>query len=211
MLETGKTNTRRLIKRAAIIGRLFYHTAQCLLAQTHPMEGTGTQRKSPSMLSVELHHAHQVCGIVAHNKDRGICSVAIRSLAIASSALADPAEQDEVLEIMSRIANESGWRLGGVTDGLKRSWGRQRSEKGGLVALLEQKQEERGGAGTPTPLKPVKEAPIPAPMVEKVAPPVPVKAAVNPLSLGDFNLPNHPYQNWYEPPSRTTGFSQPFF
>lgn len=172
------------------------------------MEAT---RTSPSMRNVQLHHAHQVCGIVAHNKDRGICSVAIRSLAIASSVLTDPAEQDEVLEIMGRIASESGWRLGGVTAELRRAWGREGSGKGALAALLGKKQEGRAGAGSPVPARQVKEAPSPAPVVEKVAAPAPAKAAVNPLSLGDFSLPNHPYQNWYEPPSRVTSFSQPFF
>lgn len=198
---TFQSNASRLIKRAAIIGRLFYHTAQCLLAQTHPMEPT---RSSPSMRTVQLHHAHQVCGIVAHNKDRGVSSVAIRSLAIASSVLADPSEQDEVLEIMTRIAKESGWQLGRVTGELRRAWGREGAGRPGIVAVMEKR-----GAGTPAPVRAVKEEPSPAPVVEKA--PAPVKVAVNPLSLGDFSLPNHPYQNWYEPPSRATGFSQPFY
>ncbi|SPO01401.1 related to regulatory protein for the arginine catabolic pathway [Cephalotrichum gorgonifer] len=232
-----------LIKRAAIIGRLFYHTAQCLLAQTHPMEST---RSSDEMRAIQLHHAHQVCGIVAHNKDRGVSSVAIRSLAIASSVLVDPAEQDEVLEIMEKITSESGWRLGRVITSLKKAWGRESVEKGGLAAMLgqvpssaqQQQQQQQSQqkstqvatvrrapsqSHTPVPFQPLTpqqtaptkvSTPSPAPMVPvpPVVAPAPVNAAViNPLSLGDFSLPNHPYQNWYEPPSRATSFSQPFF
>lgn len=215
-----RTNTPRLIKRAAIIGRLFYHTAQCLLAQTHPMEPT---RCSPSMRAVQLHHAHQVCGIVAHNKDHGVSSVAIRSLAIASSVLSDRGEQDEVLGILRRITRASGWRLGGVEGELRRAWGRDGESVGsdggaggggggggggkdggkGLERPFEGKGTVRpveARAGTPGPV-----------VAERVVTSAPVKAAVNPLSLGDFSLPNHPYQNWYEPPSRGTTFSQPFF
>lgn len=169
------------------------------------MEST---RTSPSMRTVQLHHAHQVCGIVAHNKDRGVCSVAIRSLAIASSVLTDAAEQDEVLEIMRRITSESGWRLGGVTGELRKAWGRDAGEKAGLAAALMGPKRDVGAPAAP--VRTVKEAPSPAPVLDRV-PPASGKAAVNPLSLGDFSLPNHPYQNWYEPPSRTAGFSQMFF
>ncbi|KAK8043054.1 hypothetical protein PG994_013537 [Apiospora phragmitis] len=39
-----------------------------------------------------------------------------------------------------------------------------------------------------------------------VAAPRPVRLSVNPLSFADFSLPNHPYQNWYEPPSRSSSY-----
>lgn len=55
-----------LIKRTTIVARLFYHTAMCLLAQVHPMMST----KTKEMHDMELYHAHQICGITAHVKDR---------------------------------------------------------------------------------------------------------------------------------------------
>lgn len=55
-----------LVKRTTIVARLFYHTAMCVLAQIHPMMG----REVREMFDLEQAHAHQICGIVAHVKDR---------------------------------------------------------------------------------------------------------------------------------------------
>lgn len=55
-----------LIKRTTIIARLFYHTAMVLLAQINPI----MTKEAPDMQNLEQHHAHQICGIVAHVKDR---------------------------------------------------------------------------------------------------------------------------------------------
>lgn len=55
-----------LIKRTTIIARLFYHTAMLLLAQISPAR----QEDMANMRSMEDIHAHQICGIVAHVKDR---------------------------------------------------------------------------------------------------------------------------------------------
>lgn len=55
-----------LIKRTTIVARLFYHTAMLLLAQTNPI----MMKEAPDMHEMEQHHAHQICGIVAHVKDR---------------------------------------------------------------------------------------------------------------------------------------------
>jgi len=232
----------RLIKRAAIIGRLFYHTAQCLLAQTHPMEMT---QPSEETRNLQLHHAHQICGIVAHSKDRGVASVAIRSLAIASCVLTERAEQDEVLTMLDKINAETGWRLGKVTSELKRAWGWEGGRSGSLVGQVfasrgspgqqsmqssaqmppqqqqqQQQQQQpvpprRHHAQTPsvgsvTSLAASTPGNMIASTPSTVVAPAPVKAPVNPLSLGDFSLPNHPYQNWYEPPNRTGSFSQAF-
>jgi len=51
-----------LIKRATIVGRLFYHTAMCLLAQINPLMSKDAQE----MNKMQMHHAHLICGIVAH-------------------------------------------------------------------------------------------------------------------------------------------------
>ena len=56
----------RLIKRTSIMARLFYHTAMCLLSQIHPTMGADV----PEMYEMQMHHAQQTCGIVAHVKDR---------------------------------------------------------------------------------------------------------------------------------------------
>ncbi|OLN81019.1 hypothetical protein CCHL11_10004 [Colletotrichum chlorophyti] len=199
-----------LIKRAAIIGRLFYHTAQCLLAQTNPME---PGKASEEMRALQLHHAHQVCGIVAHTKDRGVASVAIRSLAIASAVLTDPREQEEVLDILDRIHVESGWRLGKIHAELKRAWGwpspapSAATIPGGAAGKYYDGAGRSGPPGNP----PAMAATTAAPSGPGVASSAPMKALVNPLSFADFSLPNHPYQNWYEPPNRSNPYSSQSF
>ncbi|KAF9881507.1 C6 zinc finger domain-containing protein [Colletotrichum karsti] len=201
-----------LIKRAAIIGRLFYHTAQCLLAQTNPME---PGKASEEMRALQLHHAHQVCGIVAHTKDRGVASVAIRSLAIASAVLTDPREQEEVLDILDKIHAESGWRLGKIHSELKKTWGWPNASASPAV-------DPRGAPGggskffatTGPPGNPPAMATAAAssqPAGTSSSSSAPMKALVNPLSFADFSLPNHPYQNWYEPPNRSNSYNSQTF
>ena len=55
-----------IIKRVAIVARLFYHTAKCLLAQINSLFSSTNAGMEKSR---EI-HARQVCGIVAHVKDR---------------------------------------------------------------------------------------------------------------------------------------------
>lgn len=55
-----------LIKRTTIVARLFYHTVMVLLAQTNPLQA----RSAPEMWEMERTHAHMICGITAHVKDR---------------------------------------------------------------------------------------------------------------------------------------------
>ncbi|KAI1740199.1 hypothetical protein F4680DRAFT_458850 [Xylaria scruposa] len=214
-----------LIKRAAVVGRLYYHMALCILAQADP------SAKSPEdSLATQQYHAHQVCGIVAHNKDRGVASVSIRSLALVAEALTARAEQQEVIAILERIDRETGWKLADVIAVLKRKWGWERLEQqptNSLAALL------GGGGGSanvvvqPPPgnvaqqqqqqqqmmlAAPVRQQQQAAPQQQQQQQMQPVVAAswppvrVNPLSFADFSLPNHPYQNWYEPPSRSNSY-----
>jgi hypothetical protein len=56
-----------LIKRAAIMARLLYHTGLVLLAQTNPL---APRNQSREMQELEIENAILICGIVAHNKDR---------------------------------------------------------------------------------------------------------------------------------------------
>lgn len=111
----------RLIKRVAIVGRLFYHTAMCLLAQINPLKPPHHDDEESRIQ--QLHHAHQVCGIIAHTKDAGVSSVAIRSLAIAGAVLRDPREQNEALAMVNRVYRMTGWNLKGIIGELRRAWG----------------------------------------------------------------------------------------
>ncbi|KXJ89163.1 hypothetical protein Micbo1qcDRAFT_14600 [Microdochium bolleyi] len=277
-----------IIKRAATVGRLYYHTAQCLLAQMNPL----SPRDSNEARAVQLLHAHQVCGITAHTEDRGVASVAIRSVALVAEVIHDLAEQQEIIQILEKIDHDTGWKLGGIIKQLRSVWGWDK-QGGGLVAnatlqpphnpgtpnslssggssygsrleysnsqqrfpapasyvstgLGQQGATPPGHSSSVSPsYKPAQQqvqlrglpqhpeqhlhqvsAPLPASNVSAVQSPAPselppqrrqsmavaTSAAtpvaaprpmrVNPLSFADFSLPNHPYQNWYEPPSRT--------
>ncbi|OTB01090.1 hypothetical protein M426DRAFT_64733 [Hypoxylon sp. CI-4A] len=207
-----------LIKRAAIVGRLYYHTAQCLLAQINPI----LPKDSEEARRVQLHHAHQVCGIVVHTKDRGVASVSIRSLAIVAEILTDLAEQQEAVTTLERIDRETGWKLGGVLQNLKRIWGWEKTCQKGLAAQF----LPRAGSGIksttgPTryqqQMEPIQATHVIRPLQKRVIPTIspsgpqhlaaPRPIHVNPLSFADFSLPNHPYQNWYEPPSRSNAYN----
>ncbi|KAK9793585.1 hypothetical protein SCARD494_06169 [Seiridium cardinale] len=205
-----------LIKRAAIVGRLYYHTAQCLLAQINPL----LPKDSEESRAVQQHHAHQVCGIVAHTKDRGVASVSIRSLAIVAEVLTNLEEQQEVISILENIESETGWRLAALLKNLKRVWGWEKMAVTGLAAqfltqgphtqaikLQPQQQQLLQQSPTQTNTPPNGQM---MPGMERaqqtLAAPRPIRN-VNPLSFADFSLPNHPYQNWYEPPSRSSTFN----
>ena len=58
-----------LIKRTTIVARLFFHTALVLLAGMHPMTAMNPALQD-EMAETKLYHARQICGIVAHVKDR---------------------------------------------------------------------------------------------------------------------------------------------
>jgi UTP:GlnB (protein PII) uridylyltransferase len=58
-----------IIKRATIVARLFYHTAMALLGAMHPLASMD-QSLANEMAEMKLNHARQICGIVAHVKDR---------------------------------------------------------------------------------------------------------------------------------------------
>ncbi|KAL2159494.1 hypothetical protein VTH06DRAFT_2499 [Thermothelomyces fergusii] len=108
-----------LIKSSAKLARLFYHTAMCLLAQANPLDPRDSREKR----ALQLHHAHRACGIVAHTRDRGLVSVAVRTLAVAAAALVDCRERDEVVTVLDRIQRETGWRLEKVVQNLRSTWG----------------------------------------------------------------------------------------
>ncbi|PVI02525.1 hypothetical protein DM02DRAFT_493392, partial [Periconia macrospinosa] len=108
-----------LIKRTSIVARLFYHTCMCLLAQIHPIDGP----KDPKMHAMRQEHSILICGISAHVKDRGVASVALRSLHIAAECLTERRAQEEVLQIIDKIQQETGWRVEFINKELQEKWG----------------------------------------------------------------------------------------
>ncbi len=182
--------------------------ALCILAQVNP----SASKDSEDSRTTQQHHAHQVCGIVAHNKDRGVASVSIRSLVIVSEVLTDYAEQREVVTILERIDRETGWKLAGVITGLRKGWGWERMNQPSLTAqLLMPPGNAMGVVAAPQQmmLAPATQVPVTA-APQQMQPVVTTSASrpmrVNPLSFADFSLPNHPYQNWYEPPSQSNSY-----
>lgn len=165
----------------------------CLLAQINPLN----PRDSEENRAAAIHHAHQVCGIVAHTQDHGVASVAIRSLTIASSVLTDAGEQEEVLAILDRIHRDTGWKLGTVFAELKKAWKWREPGNGGgggAVGLAplgpgpppaagqgQGGQQQQGGAGGGGGLMPRPVHPL--------------------LAKADFKNEDHPYRTWYRPPN----------
>ncbi|KAF8533966.1 hypothetical protein BDD12DRAFT_758415 [Trichophaea hybrida] len=128
-----------LIKRCAVVARLFYHTAMVIVAQINPYPNSDMQEMA-------LNHAHQICGIAAHVKDRGVASVALRSLATAAECLTDRREQEEVLDIFTKIKKATGWRVNFVLKELRESWGWEvvepTSKQQSLPAVLNQHRNQ---------------------------------------------------------------------
>jgi hypothetical protein len=182
--------TGRLIKRTVIVGRLFYHTAMCLLYQIHPIMPEGNEE----MRQLQLDHAHQICGIAAHVKDRGVASVALRSLAIAATCLVVRREQEEVIEIFERIRKETGWRIDFLYKEFKTKWGWPDEDS----TQQQMMQQQNSLPFFPTTSLP----PVPLPLQpQPQQAPVP-GGILNPLlRTADFSLPNHPYQQYYQPPN----------
>lgn len=58
-----------LIKRPTIVARMFYHSAMALLGGIHPAVDMDQEYKD-SLEQMKIYHSRQICGIVAHVKDR---------------------------------------------------------------------------------------------------------------------------------------------
>ena len=187
----------------------------CLLARINP----ALPVTSPEMHEMQTTHSHDLCGIVAHVKDRGVASVALRSLAIAAECLVSRREQEEVLQIFDRIRKETGWRVAFLHKELKEKWGwhdeeafqqqQQQQQQQAQQQQVQQQQQQQSqqmpssvmnhglpgfgfaqqSGGSSLP---------PAPPIKTQGPP---QGIVNPLlSKADFSAPKHPYQNYWVPP-----------
>lgn len=160
--------------------------------------------------------------------DRGVASVAIRSLAHAAEVLTDRHEQEEVLQIFDKINKETGWRIGFVYGELKEKWGwheqvspeqyAQTHEGANRAREAQQTLQQHAQAAQnsieyttgqtvllSTPPQTVSNVISPASSgVSSTARKLP-SGIPNPMYReADFNLPQHPYQNFYVAP--TSGF-----
>jgi hypothetical protein len=194
-----------LIKRTSIVARLFYHTCMCLLAQINPIQSP----QDPEMLTLLQRHSQLICGISAHVKDRGVASVALRSLAIAAECLQTKREQEEVLQIFDKIRQETGWRVGFLHNELKEKWGWNNqpqeqaqpqqqnmslhNQNGNMQYQQQVTLQQQQQVLAPVPLPPA------APAQQRPRPPAGI---LNPLmAQADFSLTQHPYQSYYVAPN----------
>jgi len=193
-----------LIKRTTIVARLFYHTCMCLLAQINPI-------KSPEvdeMRDLQIKHSQLICGITAHVKDRGVASVALRSLAIAAECLTTRREQEEVLQIFDKIRQETGWRVGFLNSELKEKWGWNDDvqppppPQQNFTANMQNSaniQYQQQALQPQVTLQPMPATSLPPAPPARPRPPVGI---LNPLlATADFTMPQHPYQSYYVAPN----------
>lgn len=171
----------------------------CLLPQINPLLGP----ENEEMHQMQQSHSHSICGIVAHVKDRGVASVALRSLAIAAECLVVRREQEEVLDIFEKIRKETGWRVGFLNKELKSKWG--------WPDEATQQQQMMSQSNSLSQFFPsTTQAPTSNPPPAPARPAIP-SGVLNPLlRAADFSLPNHPYQQYYQPPNTTNQFTHTY-
>ena len=181
--------------RAAPVAALFYHTAMCLLAQINPL----LSKENPDMNTMMMQHAREICSIVVHSKDRGIASVAIRSLAIAADCLTVRGEQEEALLRFDSIKEQTGWRIGFINEELKQKWGWEEEDQQHVPPFHTMMSQ------APTEYHP------PPELQQRTRPPVPPSGILNPLlRTADFSLPDHPYPKHYQPPRQHSEYSHEY-
>jgi len=174
------------IKRTTIVARLFYHTAMALLGAVHPMSPID-QQTADDMQAMKVYHSRQICGMVAHVKDRGVASASIRCLAVAGENLTVRREQEEVLQIFDKIKKETGWRINFIHDDLKEKWGWNHDEFDNMSTASSGASSFYQQGNTMPSIPPRQKPP---------------SGIINPLyKNADFSAQNPPYQGNYVPPA----------
>ena len=180
---------------------MFYHTGIGLLCESNPLAASSPQVLQ-EMQTWQLHNARQLCGIVAHVKDRGVASVALRSLHTVTACLTSRAEQDEVFAIFDKIRKETGWRIDFIYADLRKVWGHDKPEEPQVPTTNYPYATSSSGSGSSLP---------PAPPPRKM--PVGI---VNPTyAKADFARSDNPYEGYYvapiqHPPVQHPGHSMGF-
>ena len=147
--------------------------------------------------------------------NRGVASVALRSLAVAAECLTTRREQEEVLRIFDKIRQETGWRIGFVIQELRKKWGWQDSppQQQQQPTQLQPQQAQQVTSVPPSHtqmqatypqqtqalLQPLSQTVVQP--VRTVPPPTPARSQNPLLGAADFSMPQHPYQNWYVAPN----------
>lgn len=173
-----------------MLARLFYHTTQIILTKTHPFESEFSQK----MQTKQQQHAHDICGIVAHVKDRGIASLSIRFLAIAAGCLATRDAQEEIIHILDNVIKETGWQAEHIKDELQEIWGWTDAHKAHPLSRTGNLFEALGDPsifGPNTATDPVR---------------MPLGVVTPIMAFADFSMKNHPYQNYYVAPHHTAHY-----
>ncbi|PKY03716.1 hypothetical protein P168DRAFT_311278 [Aspergillus campestris IBT 28561] len=173
-----------LVKHPIIIARLFYHTTRILLSKSHPLES----EFSPEMQSMQQSHSHDICGIVAHVRDRGIAGLSTRFLAIVAESFKTRETQEETLKILDDIAMKTGYSTESIKHELQEVWG----------------WNSAGCSSIETPSNFTSSDSYGPVYTQLKMPP----GIINPImACADFSMDNHPYQGYYVAPHESNQHS----
>lgn len=103
---------------AAISGNQLYHMA-CILMLRHKPAGLALKPKANSI----FWHARQTCAISISNDHHGAWTNAVQPLWIAGQWMSHESEQKEILRLLERIENETGWGTKRRAEDLREFWG----------------------------------------------------------------------------------------
>ncbi|KAJ5558624.1 hypothetical protein N7535_008841 [Penicillium sp. DV-2018c] len=171
-------------QRSAIVARLFYYATRILLAKTN----LSTSESDKETRIKQRNHAYDICGLIAHTKDRGISDISIQFLTLAAEYIDIREAQSEVLEIVDRIAKVAGINAELIKYELKQIWHWRESPPGTVDPAQMHNdpyssytyQFTEHGETSPTLNNPL-------------------------LTRGDFGLEDHPYQGFYVRPFHAYG------
>jgi hypothetical protein len=169
-----------------------------MLTKTHPLQSEFDEE----MHKMQHSHAHDMCGIIAHTKDRlvksclqsqritsnhssrGIADIALRCLVIAAECLQTREAQEEVLGIFDNLTKVTGSNAESTKNDLKQMWSWADAHPHTVnPAQMHNHFYELDPALTMSDTNG-----LPA-------------SSNNPLlATGDFSMENHPYQGFYVPP-----------